>query len=106
MADDGIIEKILRPVSTDNVPPGHLLPDFIFWCPGCKCGHGLWVTRKNSRGAQWTWDGDQEKPTFTPSLLMDTTKSRCHLFVRNGMLEFLSDCEHELAGKTVPMEPF
>jgi hypothetical protein len=28
---------------------------------------------------------------------------RCHSFVRAGMIEFLSDCTHELAGKTVPI---
>lgn len=28
----------------------------------------------------------------------------CHSFVRNGKIEFLSDCTHELAGKTVELE--
>lgn len=28
----------------------------------------------------------------------------CHSFVRNGKIEFLSDCSHHLAGKIVPLE--
>jgi hypothetical protein len=31
--------------------------------------------------------------------------TRCHIFVRDGKIQFLNDCTHELAGKTVPMEP-
>lgn len=31
--------------------------------------------------------------------------ARCHLFIRAGQIEFLGDCTHEFAGKTVPMEP-
>lgn len=27
----------------------------------------------------------------------------CHCFIRNGMIEFLTDCTHNLAGQTVPM---
>ena len=29
----------------------------------------------------------------------------CHSFIQNGQWQFLSDCAHALAGKTVPMEP-
>jgi hypothetical protein len=44
-----------------------------------------------------------EATTFSPSLLCNQhhAQSRCHLFVRDGRIEFLSDCHHELAGKTV-----
>lgn len=27
----------------------------------------------------------------------------CHSFVRGGMIEFLADCTHDLAGQTVPL---
>src|SRR5436309_254590 len=30
----------------------------------------------------------------------------CHSFVRDGLIEFLGDCTHPLAGRTVPLEPF
>jgi hypothetical protein len=29
----------------------------------------------------------------------------CHSFVRDGQIEFLSDCTHALAGTTVPLTP-
>jgi hypothetical protein len=28
----------------------------------------------------------------------------CHSFIRNGKIEYLSECTHELAGQTVDME--
>jgi len=70
--------------------------NYVFFCPGCKCGHPVEVPR-------WSWNGSMEKPTFSPSLLcnMNDPKTRCHSFIREGKIEFLSDCFHELAGKTV-----
>jgi hypothetical protein len=76
-----------------------------FWCPGCKSLHPFYIA--NQGRATWSFNGDFEKPTFAPSLLCNPTEpeKRCHLFVRDGRIEFLSDCFHELRGKTVPMEP-
>jgi hypothetical protein len=34
-----------------------------------------------------------------------TTAPRCHSFVRNGHIEFLSDSTHALAGQTVQLPP-
>lgn len=77
-----------------------------FHCPGCKCGHRFF------KDGRWQFNGDYEKPTFSPSLLNThlpndarTKGLRCHLFVRDGMIQFLGDCTHELAGKTVPVVP-
>lgn len=87
---------------------------YLFWCPGCKFGHVFYVHKPSPHGYQWTFNGNMEKPTFRASLLIPGHKSnppyrslpRCHLFVTDGMIQYCSDCEHELAGKTVPMEPF
>jgi hypothetical protein len=51
----------------------------------------------------WTFNGDLERPTFEPSLLCDQhdPAHRCHLFLRQGRIEYLSDCHHALAGQTV-----
>lgn len=79
---------------------------FTFWCPGCKSIHSI-----NTEGPPpvWGFNGDHEKPTFTPSLRVRWTYGGdpqcCHSFIRDGQWQFLSDCTHELAGKTVPMEP-
>ena len=80
--------------------------DLIFWwCPGCECCHCINIV-DDDRPA-WDWNGNAEKPTFTPSVLSVGVK-RCHCFVKDGKIEFLSDCEHGLAGKTVdiPDYPF
>jgi hypothetical protein len=76
---------------------------YWFFCPGCNCLHGYKV---GSCGHSWTFSGTRRTPTFKPSLLVNkhNPKSRCHLFVTEGKIQFLSDCHHELAGKTIEME--
>ena len=51
----------------------------------------------------WTFNGSIESPTFSPSLLcnQDDPGSRCHSFVKDGKIQFLNDCWHELRGQTV-----
>lgn len=82
----------------------------VFDCPGCKEAHGVWVDGavNDLTGAQWDWNHDLAAPTISPSILVIADRSRpdahrCHSFVREGRIEFLSDCTHELAGKTVPL---
>lgn len=72
---------------------------YVFYCPGCKSHHRFDIPR-------WTFNGNLERPTFSPSLLYDAgTPHCCHLFVRDGQIEYLSDSKHVFAGKTIPMEP-
>ena len=75
-----------------------------FYCPGCESTHAL-NTSKN--GPRWTYNGDPARPTFSPSVLAtcDWREGRevCHSFVRDGVIEFLNDCTHKLAGQKVPM---
>lgn len=88
------------------------------YCPGCESNHGIWTEARNSRGATWSFDGNMESPTFSPSIKVtyngadagqtdeDGFKSPpevCHYFIRNGMIEFCGDSTHSLAGKTVPL---
>lgn len=98
-----------------------------FWCAGCETHHAIDPTR-------WTWNGDSEKPTFSPSILVtgyvmsergyqqlaehlslpvekrpphdrfDGNDSVCHSFVKDGMIEYLTDCTHALSGQTLPLE--
>lgn len=78
----------------------------VFYCPGCKSHHGISLAP-----GRWTFDGNFVSPTINPSVLSyyeDENNQRvttCHLFIRAGRIEFLSDCKHELAGKTVDMDP-
>lgn len=94
-----------------------------FWCPGCDEAHAIGVGPGG-----WTWDGNAEAPTFSPSVLVrsghyveiyggcwcewneehpdDPTEFKCgvcHSFVRAGRIEFLNDSTHALAGKTVSL---
>ena len=75
----------------------------LVWCPACNTNHEL--------DKRWAWNGSLIKPTFHPSILVTwkfkvkgIEDKRCHSFVRNGEWQFLNDCTHSLAGKTVPME--
>ena len=45
----------------------------LFWCPGCECYHGPRVTGEGP--PKWDWNGDREKPTFSPSILVRWTKN-------------------------------
>lgn len=80
----------------------------LFWCPGCKEPHPYRIARSSGEPASvpvWEFNGDLEQPTFSPSLLVNANtpgRTRCHLFLTNGVLHFCSDCEHPLAGQTVP----
>jgi len=92
----------------------------LFCCPGCDDPHG--IAFDGSRG--FTWNGSLEAPTVSPSILVkatmygpdrlsfskydgpfpcEGTPGVCHSFVRDGRIEFLSDCTHALAGQTVDL---
>lgn len=81
-----------------------------FICPGCKAmgagdSTGLHILPVNSNPTtpSWDWNGDTEKVTLTPSILTRSYRGNCHSFLREGIFEFLSDSEHPLAGKSIPM---
>lgn len=98
-----------------------------FFCPGCKELHTVNLTDLHPC---WSFNGDYDKPTFSPSILVrsghyaSTKKddcwcnfeerfpdegpspyhcTQCHSFVTDGKIQFLSDCSHELAGQTVDL---
>jgi hypothetical protein len=89
----------------------------MFECPGCGYNHCVTVGHKNACGAQWTFNGDKQRPTLQPSILSrtgpwpDNHKTKpgktdvCHSFVRDGQIQFLDDCTHALRGQTVPLRP-
>lgn len=59
---------------------------------------------------KWEFNGDMVAPTFNPSLKYTSHREPerpnhiCHLFLTDGKLVFLSDCTHNLAGKTVILD--
>jgi hypothetical protein len=101
----------------------------MFWCPGCDCAHR--IQHGAGTGPRWTWNGNVNKPSFFPSVLVtydhwvpaaDTLELRakinkgeviqtqvhdiCHSFVTDGRIQFLGDCTHSLAGQTVELPLF
>lgn len=92
---------------------------YAHWCPGCEEIHVL------PHG--WTFNGDLDRPTFTPSFkhggkrrvfkdgrwtgdwVRDaagkTVPMVCHYILTAGQLHYCGDCTHALAGKTVPLPP-
>jgi hypothetical protein len=68
-----------------------------YMCPGCGYIHALSPDVHQ-------FNGDYEKPTFSPSCLQNWDPTRiCHSFIRDGRIQFLSDCSHSLAGQTVDL---
>lgn len=98
----------------------------FFRCPGCDDSHRVFVHPTEG----WTWNGDLESPTFSPSILVRanygdppvtpenleqwrrepweqrTVERVCHSFVTDGRIQFLTDCTHALAGQTVELPPW
>lgn len=101
-----------------------------FFCPGCHENHVVSVHGEGRPNC--TFNGDLERPTLSPSILVRTghyvpnqragapcwcsTKDPdgedwgggfrcgiCHSFVRDGQIQFLGDCTHALAGQTVDL---
>ena len=96
-----------------------------YWCQGCEDTHTI-STGKDG----WGFDGNLEAPTFSPSVLVRSGHymsdwkgpdcwciynakhpdkpspfkcERCHTFIKAGMVQFLGDCTHALAGQTLPL---
>ena len=99
----------------------------VFHCPGCNEKHQVYVAGEQP---VWGWNGSMGAPTFTPSILIRSgchvpyrtsdkcwctynaehpdapapfTCFVCHSFVVNGSIQFLTDCTHSLAGRTVTL---
>lgn len=80
---------------------------YSFWCLACQRLHSFVCERpENQQRPSWSFNGDFDKPTFTPSLLQyithpdGTKETLCHLFVREGKIEYCSD-NPTLAGQTL-----
>lgn len=79
-----------------------------FFCPGCDGAHAIVTSDPSGKRPLWTWDGNVDAPTFSPSILtnhgkLGPNRHVCHSFVRSGVIEFLGDCTHALAGQKVPL---
>ena len=95
----------------------------MFWCPGCDMAHRVQIG--DGPSPRWSYNGNPDRPTFQPSILVRydhwvppavygqpmpenqvKVSDVCHSFVTDGQIQFLGDCPHALAGKTVPLPDF
>lgn len=102
----------------------------LFRCPGCGHAHAVRVEPDGNKPC-WGFNGDYDRPTFTPSVLVQSGHhvpgygrgpgphcqfgcddpadphpgccTQCHSFVTDGRIQFLGDCTHALAGQTVQL---
>lgn len=82
-----------------------------FICPGCvgddtrkSTGLHMLAVNTNKTSPAWTWDGNLEAPTISPSILTGHgSPFRCHSFLKAGVFEFLTDSTHDLSGQFVPI---
>ena len=82
--------RVARCLDANREPIG-----WIIECPACRYGHRF--------DHRWTFNGDVDQPTFSPSLLIRTSQGVCHSYVQDGRIQFLGDCTHALAGQTVEL---
>lgn len=90
----------------NNTIEPNVIWGYMIMCPGCKSEHVLTTNPKFwNDGDPWIFNGDKERPTFNPSLLIwkDNPDSRCHSFIKNGQIQFLGDCGHELKNQTIDL---
>jgi hypothetical protein len=85
------------------------------WVIRCRACNWHEFPKSGKPGASWTFNGDFERPTFTPSMnelvngpgpdnRPDIPTRRCHFIVTDGQIQFCGDCTHELAGQAMPLE--
>ncbi len=93
---------------------GYFAGGYAHYCPACEEMHAFAVDTPFRNGAQWSFDGNLDAPTFSPSVNITTgpypsddekagRTDVCHYFLKAGQLQFLGDCTHALRGQTVPL---
>lgn len=86
------------------------------WMVKCVCPSQWHVFPKQplNNGAKWAFNGDMEKPTFTPSMNVGVNMPgphhnpecetwRCHFIVTAGVAHYCGDCTYH-AGESIPLQ--
>ena len=75
---------------------------------GCNFLPVLPNSKKREGTGNWSWNCNVDAPTIKPSLAqrhnVNGVEERCHTWITDGMVQFLSDSTHELANQTVSLE--
>lgn len=70
----------------------------LYYCPGCKQEHAF-------NPKVHDYNDDSYRPTVKQSLLYTNPQKYrvCHAFIKEGMIQYMEDCWHDLKGKTVQL---
>lgn len=104
------LERMLEiPSSGPDAPESDHGVNYWFWCYPCDTFH--YFRTHAAKGAPkqplWSFNGNMDKPTFSPSLLYRYVG--CHLTLTDGVLSYCDDCKHAwrnkqaLLGSSVPL---
>ena len=88
---------------------------YLHWCQGCGHGHTYPTGHANSKH-NWGFNGNFEKPSFTPSMLFFVPAGRygdpdmpqrtiCHYFVTDGEIRYCKDSPHKFSGQNLSLQP-
>lgn len=76
---------------------------YHYACPGCECYH--FITVDKSQTPNWSFNGDIEKPTVSPSVRVrygnEPDSMVCHFFIREGFYEYCPDSTHKYSGQKI-----
>lgn len=92
--------KIRKIENTHNGEKYHH-DQYEYMCLGCGYTH---VFALKEEGGHHNWNNDYENPTVAPSLVQNFVPDKmCHSFIKEGKIQYLTDCTHHLAGQTVEL---
>ena len=96
---------------------------YAHYCAACDELHHFAVDKPFSNGARWIFNGNAASPTFQPSMNIRIgpfpagsgprdrttgertgTLSVCHYFLRDGRIQYLGDCTHDMSGMTTELQ--
>lgn len=93
---------------------------YLHWCPACKSMHQYRVAKSGGNGINpdlpdWSFNGDLENPTFSPSMLITIPERTdrngvkhprytiCHYILTEGVINYCGDCPHEMKNQSIPL---
>lgn len=85
---------------------------YKIFCAGCNTVHSIWAKPSEYPHPVWGFNGNLDKPTFTPSVRITWPEQKedgttfnhcCHFNIVDGRIEFCGDCTHALSGQVLEL---
>lgn len=103
-----IVEIKMLPDEHERTRPADKEGRYEIYCPACKCMHFFNTDPKHPSNVDetvWYFNKNLSRPTFAPSMKWDNKGKLCHSTVIDGYIQFEHDCEHELKGQIIELDP-